>query len=1457
MTGNVTVSDGVDSCVGTVTAGSCSIALTTLGARTLTAIYGGSTNFSVSTSAGTPHQVDQAPSTTTLTSSANPSVFGQPVTLTATVKNGAVAVTVGNVSFIEGGTCASPGTVLQANQTPSVTGVVTFVSSTFTVAAHSVLACYDGSAGFAASQATLTQTVNQAATATTISTDTPDPSTVGQAVTVNYAVAVTAPGAGTPAGNVTVSDGIDSCTGTVAAGTCSITLNTAGARTLTAAYAGDGNFNGSTSAGAAHAVNLLATATAVTSSLNPSTFGGSVTFTAIVTNGANPVTVGSVTFIEGGTCAAPTTTLQAAQPVNGSGEVTFATAVLAAGSHTVVGCYGASGSFGASNGSVVQTVNVAPTTLTVASASGAFGGSAALSATLTRTADGSISGKTITFSLNGSPAGSATTNASGVAAVAAASLTGINAGTYPTGVGASFAGDAGFAASTGTGALTVTPATVSVTVTVIPTSIGYGGLVELDADLSPGLSGKAISFSIDGTPVGTDVTNGAGKAKLMNVNPATAGIGAGVHTVTATFPAEQNFATASGTGSLTITQAATTTAVTSSLNPSGFGQAVTFTATVTSAGGTPAGSATFIEGGTCTAPTTTLQAAAALDGTGKVTLATSALTAGPHTVTACFLGSTNFAASNGNVSQTVNKGTPAVTWANPADISYGTALSGTQLNATASVPGTFVYSPAAGTVLPAGNGQTLSVSFTPTDATNYNSVPSTTVTINVLRLALTPHVTADNKDYDGTTAATIATRSLTGVFGTDDVTLTGGTATFDTKQANTGKTVTVTALSLGGAAAGNYVLSSTTASATADIAPRALVVTAAGQNKEYDGTTAATVTLADDRISGDVFALSYASATFADANVGTAKTVAVSGISLSGPDAANYAANGTTTATADITGRALTVTADAKTKVYGDADPAFTYQLTSGALIAGDGLTGALTRTSGESVAGSPYAILQGTLTAGPNYTIAFVGADLTVTPRPVTVTADPGQTKVYGEADPTLTYQVTSGTLAFSDAFTGTLARTAGESVAAGPYAITQGTLSLGGNYALTFLGADFAITPRPVTVTADAKIKVYGDPDPALTYQITTGSLAFSDAFSGALSRAPGESVAAGPYAITQGTLALSSDYLLTFVGADLSITPRPVTVTADAKTKVYGNADPALTYQLTSGTLVGADAFTGALARAAGEDVGTHAIQQGTLAVSANYAITFVGADLTITTRPVEVTADAKTKVYGDADPALTYQITSGTLAFSDGFSGALNRTTGESVAGGPYAITQGTLTLGTNYALTFVGAALTVTPRPVTATADAKSKVYGDADPALTYQITAGSLAFSDAFAGALARTAGESVTGSPYAITQGTLALTADYTLTFSGADLTITPRPVTVTADAQAKVYGDADPTLTYQITSGLARLQRRVLRRTDPDGRRDGRRRPLRHRPGHAVAGHQLHADLRGGGLSRSPRGR
>jgi hypothetical protein len=101
----------------------------------------------------------------------------------------------------------------------------------------------------------------------------------------------------------------------------------------------------------------------------------------------------------------------------------------------------------------------------------------------------------------------------------------------------------------------------------------------------------------------------------------------------------------------------------------------------------------------------------------------------------------NYNDASKNVSINVLKATPLITWSNPADITYGTALDGTQFNATASVPGAFVYNPLAGTVLDAGNNQTLSVDFTPTDTANYNNT-SKNVSINVLKA--TPTITWSN-----------------------------------------------------------------------------------------------------------------------------------------------------------------------------------------------------------------------------------------------------------------------------------------------------------------------------------------------------------------------------------------------------------------------------------------------------------------------------------------------------------------------------------------------------------------------------------------------------------------------------------------------------------------------------------------------------------------------------------------
>ncbi|MGP6098524.1 two-partner secretion system adhesin CdrA [Pseudomonas aeruginosa] len=516
-----------------------------------------------------------------------------------------------------------------------------------------------------------------------------------------------------------------------------------------------------------------------------------------------------------------------------------------------------------------------------------------------------------------------------------------------------------------------------------------------------------------------------------------------------------------------------------------------------------------------------------------------------------------------------------------------------------------------------------------------------------------------------------------------------------------------------------------------------------------------------------------------------------------------------------ITPAQLNVIADAKTKVYGDLDPALTYQVsglkrgdTAGAVLNG----GSLNRVAGENV--GVYGINQGGLgLVSSNYTLNYQGNNLTITKALLNVIAD-AKTKVYGDADPSLTYQVSglkNGDTAGAVLNGGSLSRVAGENV--GVYGINQGGLGLvSANYDLSYQGNNLTITKALLNVIADAKTKVYGDADPALTYQVSglkNGDTAGAVLNGGSLSRVAGENV--GVYGINQGGLGLvSSNYTLNYQGNNLTITKALLNVIADAKTKVYGNADPSLTYQvsgLKNGDTAGAVLNGGSLSRVAGENVGVYGINQGGLGlVSANYDLSYQGNNLTITKALLNVIADAKTKVYGDADPALTYQVSglkNGDTAGAVLNGGSLSRVAGENV--GVYGINQGDLALNSgNYDLSYQGNNLTITKALLNVIADAKTKVYGDADPSLTYQVsglkngdTAGSI-----LTGGLNRAAGENV--GVYGINQGDLALNSgNYDLSYQGNNLTITKALLNVIADAKTKVYGDADPSLTYQV-SGL-----------------------------------------------------
>jgi hypothetical protein len=232
-------------------------------------------------------------------------------------------------------------------------------------------------------------------------------------------------------------------------------------------------------------------------------------------------------------------------------------------------------------------------------------------------------------------------------------------------------------------------------------------------------------------------------------------------------------------------------------------------------------------------------------------------------------------------------------------------------------------------------------------------------------------------------------------------------------------------------------------------------------------------------------------------------------------------------------------------------------------------------------------------------------------------------------------------------------------------------------------------AVVQRLVTATADPKTKVYGDPDPELTFQITQGSLVFSDTFTGTITRDPGEDP--GSYAILQGTLALPENYLLTYEGDYLTITKADADCSVTPYTVVY-DANP----HTATGTCTGlmGEPLEGLdLSATTHTDAGTFSDLWTFTDVTGYYNDESGTAYDTITPITITVTADPQTKLLGQPDPLLTYQVTSGSLLPDDDFTGELTRDPGEKI--GTYAIFQGTLSLSSNYELTFLGSDLTIT------------------------------------------------------------------------------------------------------------------------------------------------------------------
>jgi len=837
-----------------------------------------------------------APTTTTLTPSVNPSVFGQQVSITTSVSptSSSSFTPGGNVTFSDGS---------NALETVDLTsGMAILNTSALTVGSHTITASYSGDANFnSSSSAALSQTVNQGTTTTTVSASS-SPGITGQPVTFTAIVTPVAPSSGTPGATVTFLDGTTTLAPpvTLTGGQAAFTTSslTSGAHSITAVYNGDGNFLASTSSTFAEVINqaiptitwptpaailygtplsstqLDATASvagtfaytpAASAVLSVGNQTLSVTFTptdttdyttatATVTLVVNPgpptitspasgssTTISSVTITGTGIPGASVTILDGTVPVATSSADSAgnfsASLTLAIGSHTLTATQTVNGLTSAASAAVNLSVIALPPavitdneTITVTDTSSfpdvfdpesvkvtdqvtvyaffpialspapplfsavqnrpyssvtfsATGGYQGLTLSETGVIPGmmfSINGPTMVFSGTPTEAGSfpftvtatdsvGNTLSLNYSLAVAASCAVINV--IPSGslgavtVGSPFSQT--FSASGGIGTITWSESGV------LSTGMSFSTGVLSGIPTLPG------AFAITVSASDQNGCQGSANVSLLVVPPPAVITDNETVTVTDT----PSFSDIYDAEQITVTDQITihiTNSTVTSISAPGvtYGTPAAATVSVTSPAASVTGNVTLsVDGGT--------QTSMGLSN-GSATFNLGLLNAGPHSLAANFAAQDPFVASNATSTLTVSRAIPVLTWPVPAPITYGIALSGTQLNATASVPGTFTYSPAANTVLGVGR-PTLSVTFTPTDTTDYTSA-SATVTLVVIQQATTTTLNSSanpsNVGQTVTFTATVTGTSLSGTVQFNDgttslgpaVTLSGGSA---------------------------------------------------------------------------------------------------------------------------------------------------------------------------------------------------------------------------------------------------------------------------------------------------------------------------------------------------------------------------------------------------------------------------------------------------------------------------------------------------------------------------------------------------------------------------------------------------------------------------------------------------------------------------------------------------------
>ncbi len=541
---------------------------------------------------------------TELGASPNPSNYGQVVTLRAAVTTGAkTGALTGAVTFVD----TTTGVTLQKDLSVNSSGIASFGVSSLGVGLHAITAAYGGdSLHFASTSDPFNQVVNERTA--TVLTSSANPAAVGARITLTAMVAVSGGGGVTPAGTVTFNDGA-TVLGTVPLSPGGVaTLSTAtladGVHAITATYSGNSSAYVLGSASAVLNQDVQAASNVVlTSSLNPSSYGTAVIFSAVVTSSSTIAPTGTVKFLDGSTQIGATT-------ITGTtGVATLTTSALTSGSHSISAAYQGSPNHGpATSAPIEQTVKKTVTTTTLAATPnpGIAGKNVVLTAAVKNSAGTAATNGSVTFVDGTTTLGTAALGAGGTATISAKLGPGSHA------VVASYAGDANddgsssaalvlpvnLATTTIALSSSASPATVLAPITFTAVVSGNGGIPT-----------GTLSFFVDGVSADTATLDATGKASFTD-----SALSVGSHAISAGYAGDANDSASTSTTLTQAVQAISTvtslgTGTTSGENP----ETILVATVVGGSGPVPTGTITFVNG-------TSTIGSATLDDNGVATL---------------------------------------------------------------------------------------------------------------------------------------------------------------------------------------------------------------------------------------------------------------------------------------------------------------------------------------------------------------------------------------------------------------------------------------------------------------------------------------------------------------------------------------------------------------------------------------------------------------------------------------------------------------------------------------------------------------------------------------------------------------------------------------------------------------------------------------------------------------------